>query len=204
MAEPTRQRAAGKRGPRGGRGEVAATVVSAARHQFSVNGFAGTSFTSVAAEAGVDVKLVRYYFSTKEALFDAAVTVPDEFRALVRSALAAPIDERGRALVRCFTEAWKDAPLAESLRAALLIAGHEERALQLLRTNFEATLIHAVEESVPTDERLLRATLITSQILGFSFARNIYRFAPAVDLDEEVVIDTVGATVQRYLTGSLT
>ncbi|MFF2050593.1 TetR family transcriptional regulator [Leifsonia sp. NPDC058194] len=179
-------------------------MIRAARHQFSVNGFAGTSFTSVAAEAGVDVKLVRYYFSTKEALFDAAVTVPDEFRGRVRSALEAPIEERGRALVRCFTEAWKDAPLAESLRAALLIAGHEERALELLRANFESTLIHAVEESVPTDERLLRATLITSQILGFSFARNIYRFAPAVDLDEEVVIDTVGATVQRYLTGPLT
>lgn len=51
------------------RAEVQARILDAAEIEFSLNGFAGTSFQNIAKAAGVPKANVVYYYSTKEALY---------------------------------------------------------------------------------------------------------------------------------------
>uniref|UniRef100_UPI003567DD8E helix-turn-helix domain-containing protein n=1 Tax=Nocardioides sp. TaxID=35761 RepID=UPI003567DD8E len=51
-------------------------IRDAARRLFGEHGFPGTSLRQIAAEAGVDVRLVSHYFGSKADLFVAAVDLP--------------------------------------------------------------------------------------------------------------------------------
>ena len=66
------------RGPRDGRGVVAAQILRAARVALATNGYATTSLRSVARDAGVDPALVTYYFKSKSGLLDAALVPPEQ------------------------------------------------------------------------------------------------------------------------------
>ena len=47
----------------------------------------------------------------------------------------------------------------------------------------------------------LRAALAASQVLGMALCRYILAFSPLVDMERQEVIDWIGPTLQRYLTG---
>jgi AcrR family transcriptional regulator len=51
-------------------------VLAAAQRQYAQLGYDRTTMRSVAAEAGVDQKLVGYFFGSKQRLFVAATTLP--------------------------------------------------------------------------------------------------------------------------------
>ena len=84
------------RGPRAQRGEIAERILARAREGFAVDGYAATTLQGVARAAGVDTKLVRYYFGSKEALFDACLVLPEHFLGRVREAVDVPLLQRAR------------------------------------------------------------------------------------------------------------
>ncbi len=78
------------------------------RSSFAELGYAGTTLRSVARQADVDPALVNYYFKTKSGLLEAALVPPEGWTTSLAEAAAAPIEERGAALVRTFIAAWED------------------------------------------------------------------------------------------------
>jgi AcrR family transcriptional regulator len=75
MGETTnkpRGRAAAK--PRGRAAATKQRILDCALNVFSEHGFDGTTLRDVAADAGVNHAMIRYYYSTKEQLWRAAVT----------------------------------------------------------------------------------------------------------------------------------
>lgn len=54
------------------------TIIESAFKLFSVKGFEGTSVRAIAADAGVNVAMINYYFGSKEKLFESVV----EYRSL--------------------------------------------------------------------------------------------------------------------------
>jgi hypothetical protein len=52
-------------------------------------------------------------------------------------------------------------------------------------------------------EAPLRAGLIGSQVLGMVLSRYVLRLPPAVAMTRAEIIDWLGPTLQRYLTGSV-
>ena len=199
-ASPESERA---RGPRDDRGVVAAQIVDAARGEFVEHGVSGTTFRAIARRAEVDPALVHYYFASKEALLDAATTPPAEFLASVRSAISAPIEIRGESIIRNFMRAWTTPGLSDILRATLLCANVDAVTREKVRASMSTSFIEATAEQLPQEDRMVRAGLVSSQIIGLSWLRYIWRLEPLATLSEDAVVALVAPTLQNYLTGAL-
>ena len=194
---------AGRRGPTEDRGVAMDRIVTVARASFADHGWAGTSMRAVARDAGVDSRLVAYYFADKSALLQACVQPPPGYLEGIAAVVRTPLRGRGAALVRNLLTAWNDPATATVLRSIILTAAHEPVALQRLQQVFRNSMIGAVAESLDDDERLIRGGLVASQLVGLSMTRYVWRLEPIRRLPDEDVISLIGPTIQRYLTGRL-
>jgi AcrR family transcriptional regulator len=178
-------------------------IVAAARASFAEHGWAGTTIRAVARDAGVDPALVHYYFSSKEALLDACTTLPPEWIASVRVAVATPVRRRGEAIVRNVLRVWNDPELSDVWRSLLLTAAHEPRTREKLVALVSNSLVPAVESDLQGEERRLRASLIAAQMMGVIMMRYIWRIDPLASLSDDEVAAIEAPLVQRHLTGKL-
>jgi AcrR family transcriptional regulator len=201
--ERTRKPASGSRGPREARGVTIAQIERAARRSFAEQGWAGTSLRAIAREVGVDPALVHYYFSSKEELLDAVTTPPPEWIESVQTTTTAPMRERGEAIVRNVVWTWSQPELRDALTSILQTAAHEPRTREKLRTLISASLLPAVAARIESGERLLRASLIGSQVLGLVMLRYVWQIEPLASLSDDELVKLVAPTVQRYLSGRL-
>lgn len=193
-----------KRGPKRGRGVLPARIVAVARSSFAEHGYASTSMRSIANTAGVDPRLVGYYFSSKRALLDACLIPPAGFLEGVARASSSDLATRGRSLVRFLLSSWEQPASAEVLSAILLTAAHEPIALERLRQIIRGSLVNAVATNLSDDERVLRGGLIATQMLGLAMTRYVWRIEPIASLPDNDVLDYIAPAIQRYLTDELT
>jgi len=194
---------ASRRGPTEDRGVVVDRIVQVARASFAQHGWAGTSLRAVARDAGVDPRLVSYYFADKSALLEACLRPPPGYLEGIAAVLRTPLRRRGAALVRNMLSAWNNPQTATVLRSIILTAAHEPVALERLQVVFRSSMIGAVADSLDDDERLVRGGLVAGQLVGLSMTRYVWRLEPIVRLSDEDVINLIGPTVQRYLAGKL-
>lgn len=199
MSRPDAADAVRRRGPKGGRGAVAEQILRVAREQFADVGYASATLQGIARQAEVDTRLVRYYFRDKETLLAECLTSPPGLVERVQSIAAAPRAERGELLVRTHLAAWAEPDLALIMRTSLLIAAHEPAAMAKVRAIFVDGLLPAVLDGSESEEARTRSGLICSQLLGLAYARFILAIDQTVSIDDETVIEQVGATLQRYL-----
>ena len=66
-----------------------------------------------------------------------------------------------------------------------------------------ATLLPAVADRLDADERLLRASLIATQVVGLVMMRWLWEIEPLASLPDDDVVALLAPTIQRYLTGRL-
>jgi AcrR family transcriptional regulator len=182
---------------------IAERILAAARASFAELGYAGTTLRGVARQAGVDPALVNYYFKTKTGLLEAALIPPEEWITSLAAAAAVPVKERGAALVRMFVGAWEDPATAEYLRSVILTAAHEPVALQHLAANFARYILQAVSVHLDDADRLTRASLVSSQMVGLAMTRYVWKVGALAQMSSEDVVRYIGPTIQRYLTGKL-
>jgi AcrR family transcriptional regulator len=192
------------RGPRDDRGVVSAQILRAARAAFAADGYAATSLRSVARDAGVDPALVTYYFKSKSGLLDAALVPPAGWADAISSAAASPIRTRGAALVRVMVTSWEQPETEEFLRSTILAAAHEPIARQRLAANFAVHILDAVSSRLQDEERLLRASLAASQIVGLAMMRYVWQVGAIATIPSDQVVAVIAPTVQRYLSGKIT
>lgn len=190
-------------GPRGERGELSARILASARTKFAIEGFAGTTVRAIARDAGVDPALVHHYFGTKDALLSACIEFPPSFLDRIRAAWQSPIESLGRTLVRTTLENWRSKDSEPVMRAVLLIAAHHEPTRNQLRQIITGQLMGPATIGRSEAERTTRSSLIASQLLGLGLVRYVWQIEPLASLDESVIIETVGATVQHYVDGDL-
>ncbi len=156
----------------------------------------------MARDAGVDPALVSYYFQNKSGLLDAALVPPPGWADAIAAA-AAPIRSRGAALVGVMVSAWEEPATAEFLRSTILTAAHEPIARQRLATNFAVHILDAVSSKLSDEERLLRASLAASQIVGLAMMRYVWRVGALATIPSSEAAAVIAPTVQRCLNGRL-
>ena len=178
-------------------------IVVVARESFAQHGWAGTSLRAVARDAGVDSRLVTYYFRDKSTLLDACLVPPSGYLERIADVVRTPIRKRGAALVQGLLTAWDDPDSAAVLRSIVLTAAHEPVALQRLQQTFRNSMVGAVAASLDDDERLLRAGLVSTQLVGLSMTRYVWQLEPMKTLPGAAIVRLIGPTVQRYLSGPL-
>ncbi len=108
-------------------------MLAAARHQFSELGYDRATIRSIAAEAGVDQKLVGYFFGSKQALFVAATTLPVDGGTSVAAVLGGDEAGRGDRLARLIVGLLEDPDAGTRLIGLTRAAASERDAARLLR-----------------------------------------------------------------------
>lgn len=192
-----------KRGPRGQRGEISNHILTAGRLQFAAHGYAGTTLRAVADHAGVDPTLITYYFGGKQGLFEATLEPPPGLAARVRQASATPLETRGAALINAVLEQWEDETFVTIFRSLILTAAHEPVAMTRLQALFEDTLLATMADGLNDDERKLRASLVSSQVIGVIMARYIWNIGELARIPPRSVARLIAPTLQHYLTEPL-
>lgn len=172
------------------RQETEAAILTAARSQFSLQGFEQVGVRDIAAAAGVNAALVIRYFGSKEALFERAVLQEVDLAQLFQL----PREQLGEALVRYIVSKKDSDPLLALLRSA----GNEQAGV-LLRQNLERQFITPLAGLMRGEDETLRASLIAAQLLGIVLMRDIIASEPLESAREAQIVARYALLVQRLL-----
>lgn len=191
-----------KRGPRPG-GDARESIVRAATALFIEHGPERVSARKIAAEAGVDPSLVRYYFSSLEALLAEALEPDAELVGPFLALSTLPIEERGAALLRASMLVWED-PAGSSFMVWLTGASNRNSQAYQRFVDAAPQLWHAaLPPDTPPDELKIRSAYVNSVLTGLGITRYVWRMEPLASMPLERLIESQGPVVQAYLTGPL-
>jgi AcrR family transcriptional regulator len=137
--------------------------------------------------------MVMRYYESKEGLFASAavfdLNLPD--LSLVRHR------EIGRTLARHFLSRWHSK--VEDLPSLLRMAVTHEQARKKLIDVFTRQIVPTISGVRPPKQAQTCAALVATQLLGLALTRFVLRLPAVVALSEDVIVEQVGATLQRYL-----
>ncbi len=189
-------------GRRSGNPDTRAEILAAARRLFADEGFESVSMRRIASEASVDPSLIHHYFGSKDDLFLAAIEIPLDPAPEVEAVLKeGGIEGAGGRLMHAFVAIW-DGPHHEKLLAVVRTSLSKPAMSFALRQLFEHRIVKTVESTIgdQVDHVPVRASFIASQIFGLVVARYILKLEPVASLTAAELAETVGPTIDRYLT----
>ncbi len=193
----------GRSGRRPGESGAREAIRAAAARQFSELGYDRASMRAIAAEAGVDQKLIAHYFGSKHELFVTAVEFPIDPAEVLPEVMSGDRASIGERLARIELSLFEDPEARRRLTALVRAAASEPEAAQMLREFLTKEVLGPLAEALETDEPELRASLVGSQIVGLMMARYIVGVEPLASLPAETVAKLIAPTLQRYLTEPL-
>lgn len=192
------------RGPRTDRPDLREAILQAARERFAERGFEGASLRSIAAEAGVDVSLIPYYFGNKAGLYAATLELQLDPRTKLGAVFAGGIDGVGERLARTILRLLDDDSTRTVFLSAFRSAVTGGPAHDAVRAFVEGVIFRAYEEhlDVPQAQARVRAGLAATQILGVAMARHVVPIEPIASMPLDDLVGHVAPTLQRYLEGA--
>jgi len=175
--------------------ETKAVILAAARERFAADGYDRATIRAIAADSRIDPSMVMRYFGNKERLFAAAA----EFDLELPDLTQVPQHRLGATLAAHFLERWeRDEALQILLRAGVTNEAVAERMRMIFAAQLGPVIARATEKP---PETAVRAGLAASQVLGMALCRYVLAFPPLVHMPRQEVVDWIGPTLQRYLTG---
>ncbi|AXH34386.1 TetR/AcrR family transcriptional regulator [Humibacter sp. BT305] len=177
--------------PKGRRSRQA--ILRAAASRFESEGFERTTVRAIAKDAGIDPAMIIRYFGSKDALFLAATSIDLDLPRMD----AVPVGDLGHALARHAVSLWGSETPGRALRILLRASAQDPDAAARVRSVFAAQVLPLLPDGLA--DPALRASLITSQILGYAFSRYVIGLAPLVDLDPADAARRLGPSLQSVL-----
>lgn len=192
-----------RRGRRPAGQETREALVEAARAVFAESGYDGATVRAIAAKAGVDAAMVNHWFGSKEGLFAQAVLeLPFDPAELIQTVLDGPAEQLGERIVRTFVTRW-DGAGGQVFTALIRSITSNEEALRAIREVLVKHLLTNITKATNGDRPEFRASLCATQIIGLGMVRYVGVFDPIATADVDTLAETIGPTLQRYLTGEV-
>lgn len=190
-------------GRRAGESGTRDAILAAARQRFADTGYDRASLRGIAADAGVDQKLVAHYFGAKQHLFVEAVGLPLDplvvLPAILEGGDEAVIAER---LAQGIALVLEQPELHQRLTAAVRATATEPAVARAMREFFPDQVLPAVSHLLGPGDGRLRLNLFGSQLVGLLMGRYVIGVDPLTNLEAKAVGAAVGPTLARYLVGS--
>ncbi|MBT1634223.1 TetR/AcrR family transcriptional regulator [Clavibacter tessellarius] len=191
-----------RRGPRTS-GDARASIIDAARMLFIESGADRVSARRIAATAGVDPSLVRYYFGSLEALLEEALRPSEDLVAPYLRLRELPVEERGAALVDAALHTWEHPVGSTIMRWVTVSSDHDSGAYRRFVEAAPQHWTNALPEGTPPEEADIRNSLVGAALGGIAITRYIWRSEPIASMSREMVVALHGPVVQGFLTGPL-
>jgi AcrR family transcriptional regulator len=201
VATKTKPPVQARRGRRPGANTTRREILDAARARFASDGFAATTIRRIASDAGVNPSLVMQFFTSKEVLFAAVMSISPKSLERFSTVFDGPDEHLGERVVRAHLEVWEGAPEdSEPLMAMLRGAISNEQAGSQLREFIQARLLDAMgAEGGNAPDAALRAGLASSMLVGIIVGRRLVGVPILADADAETLISLVAPAIQRVL-----
>lgn len=187
--------------PAAGSPDTRAAVLEAARRQFAELGYDRATVRGIAAEAGVDPKMVGHHFGSKQRLFLAVVEMPIDPAALLPQVLASP--DPPRALAEMIATIMESPDYRRVASGLVRAAASEPEAAPVARELLVERLLLPFAERLGTSEPQLRAELLASQVAGLVMARFVLQIEPLASIERDRLADILAPVVRRYLVDPL-
>lgn len=195
-----------RRGPRSDGGAGKEQILEAATARFGEHGYQATTIRKIAAAAGVDAKLVHYYFGTKENLFSTAIA--ETFRAGgFPNLLAEPANSGdgspGTRYLFAVLTALEDPGMGPAFIGLVRGLGTHEESRRIFLRFVSEELLGRLAPQLASEHPEARVSLAGSQLLGLVVGRYVLKVPPLAGLSIGQVARTVGPTIDRYILGEL-
>jgi AcrR family transcriptional regulator len=201
VAAETKQPTPVRRGRRPGASTTRQAILDAARVRFASEGFAATTIRRVASDAGVNPSLVMQFFTSKEALFAAVMSISSKSLERISTVFDGPDEHLGERVVRAHLEVWEGAPEhSEPMMAMLRAAITNEQAGTQLREFIQARLLDAMGAARDkTPDAALRAGLASSMLVGVIVGRRVVGVPILAEADTETLVAMIAPAIQSVL-----
>jgi AcrR family transcriptional regulator len=186
-------------GRRPGQSGTREAILAAASRHFARHGYDRASLRAIAAEAGVDQKLITHFFGTKQQLFVVAVGLPLNPAEVVPGLLAGDPASLGERLATVLTEVLEQAELHQRFTAVVRAAASEPDVARMLREFLGREVLAPAAELLGTEDARFRVNLVGSQVVGLVMTRYVLEVEPLASMPPGVVVAAVAPTLQRYL-----
>ncbi len=178
-------------------------ILAAASQQFAQMGYDRASLRSIAAQAGVDPKLVAHFFGKKQQLFIAAVGLPINPAELLPKLLAGNRGTIAARITAVLTDILGRPEIHERMAGLMRAAASEPEVARMVREFLTRELFVPVARYLETDQPQLRLTLVGSQLVGLITARYIVGIEPLASAAPHVIAPVIAETFRRYLVDPL-
>jgi AcrR family transcriptional regulator len=190
-------------GRRPGTSGTREAILAAAGRHFAQHGYDRASLRAIAAEAGVDQKLIAHFFGSKQQLFVAAVGLPLNPAEVLPGILAGDRASVGERLAGLLVDVLEHPELHQRLTGVVRAAASEPEVARMLREFLTRELFGPAAELLGTEDAPFRVNLVGSQIVGLVMARYVVAIEPLASMPPKAVAAAVAPTLQRYLLGPL-
>ena len=192
-----------RRGRRAGASGTRDAIGAAARACFAELGYDRATIRTIAAAAGVDPALVMHFFGSKQRLFVATIAVPFDVPEAVDALAAGDPETVGARLAEFFLRSLEQPESRAFFLGRLRSAASEPEAACLVRDAITRELVGPLARRLGADRPDLRAGLVSSQSMGWVFARWVVEVETLKQLDVADAAAAIGPVLQHYLTEPL-
>ncbi len=200
---PSAAREAGRPGRRGRTSTARGDIAAAARELFGELGYDHASLRQIAERADVDVALVSYFFGSKQQLFVEVIDLPFEPELVLPRVLGGDRELVGAALASVILDILETPALRARVLGMIRSASSQPDAAELVRERLTRQLLVPIATHLGAADAELRAGLVMSQIVGFTFARHLVSLEVLAQADRATLEVPLAHTIQHYLTGDL-
>lgn len=187
------------RGRRRGSPDTRQVVLEVARGRFLASGYQAVTMRSIAAEAGVDVALISYFFGSKRGLFGATMALEANPALVLADALPGDLNALPERILRALITTWDEPRRSAPMRVMISGAVADAGVARLLREVIEAEMIARIAERIGGPDATARAALATVQAIGLIFERYLLRAEPLATMSSDELIARMAPAMRAAL-----
>ncbi|WP_051836468.1 TetR/AcrR family transcriptional regulator [Streptomyces sp. NRRL WC-3742] len=189
------------RGRRPGSPDTRAAILEIARRRFLTEGYQAVTLRSVAAEAGVDMALISYYFRSKRGLFGAAMALTVNPAEAIEQALAGDPATLPQRLLRTLIAVWDNPASGPPLLAMLRNVVQDEGHAALVREVMQREIVERVAARLDGPGAQRRAAAFGVVVAGVITTRYLVRLEPVASMTPDEIVRHVGPSLRLALNG---
>lgn len=178
-------------------------ILDVARQEITEHGFDGASIRNIARRAGVDPRLVRHYYGSRERLLLHAIQIECDPLDLAECLLAGSHRTLGQRVAEVLLQEWDNPRTAEPYRARMSASLSNDDVAAMTREDFLDKLFGTLAAAVSPDQPEVRAALAASYLAGLALCRHLVDDSVLARWDEEDLAYLAGRAIQQYLTAPL-
>jgi AcrR family transcriptional regulator len=190
-----------RRGRPSGDTTARADILQVARRLFLVGGYDRVTLRAIAAQAGVDVALISYYFGSKKGLFGSAMALAANPAEILVREIAGPLNSLPERVLTTVVDAWEDPETGASLRRFLEAVVRDPDVARLFRELIEREMIPRIAHRINGAGAERRAAAAVSHVTGLVMARYVLRLEPLASMAPADVVRQVAPSLRAALLG---